>query len=120
VATDLLAGVIIGFGLSLFRLALLSSKLKIGVHDHATAPGEASLHLEGSATFLKVPSMARALGRVPDNTRLTVVIDRLSHVDQACLEMLREWSCNASARGCELVVDWQALDSRVEGRPQPT
>ena len=115
VATDLLAGVIIGFGLSLFRLALLSSKLKIGLHDDAM-PGEASLHLEGSATFLKVPSMARTLERVPDNTRLTLVLDRLLHVDQACLEMLREWSRNASTRGCELVVDWNALDSRVEGR----
>ena len=115
VATDLLAGVIIGFGLSLFRLALLSSKLKIGLHDHPE-PGEASLHLDGSATFLKVPSMARTLERVPDNTRLTVVLDRLSHVDQACLEVLREWSRNASARGCELVVDWKALDQRVEGR----
>ena len=115
VATDLLAGVIIGFGLSLFRLALLSSKLKIGLQDHAT-PGEASLHLEGSATFLKVPSMARTLERVPNNTRLTLVLDRLLHVDQACLEMLREWSRNASTRGCELVVDWKALDARVEGR----
>jgi MFS superfamily sulfate permease-like transporter len=116
VATDLLAGVIIGFGLSLFRLALLSSRLKIGLRDHATLPGEASLHLEGSATFLKVPSMARTLERVPDNTRLTLVLDRLSHVDQACLEMLREWSRNASVRGCELVVDWQELDLRVEGK----
>jgi len=115
VATDLLAGVIIGFSLSLFRLSLLSSKLKIGLHDDAM-PGDASLHLEGSATFLKVPSMARTLERVPDNTRLTLVFDRLLHVDQACLEMLREWSRNASTRGCELVVDWTALDARVEGR----
>lgn len=115
VATDLLAGVIIGFGLSLFRLALLSSRLKIGLHEDAS-PGEASLHLEGSATFLKVPSMARTLARVPDNTRLTLVLDRLLHVDQACMEVLREWSRNAPARGCELVVDWTALDARVEGR----
>ena len=118
VATDLLAGVIIGFGLSLFRLALLSSKLKIGLQDDAK-PGEASLHLEGSATFLKVPSMARTLERVPNNTRLTLVLDRLLHVDQACLEVLREWSQNASARGCELIVDWKALDARVEGKRVP-
>ena len=113
--TDLLAGVIIGFGLSLFRPALLSSRLKIGLHNDAT-PGEASLHLDDSATFFKVPSMARTLERVPNNTRLTLVLDRLSHVDQACLEVLREWSRNASARGCELVVDWKALHSRVEGQ----
>jgi MFS superfamily sulfate permease-like transporter len=115
VATDLLAGVIIGFGLSLFRLALRSSKLKIGLHDQET-PGEISLHLDGTATFLKVPSMARTLASVPDNTRLTLVLDRLWHVDQACMDVLREWAQNASARGCELVVDWKALDARVEGR----
>ncbi len=114
VATDLLAGVLIGFALSLFRLALHSSRLKVGL-DHHDEPGMASLHLEGSATFLRVPSVARTLERVPPNTRLQLVVDRLHHVDQACLELLREWSRNASSRGCELVVDWQQLNQRVEG-----
>jgi MFS superfamily sulfate permease-like transporter len=114
VATDLLAGVLIGFALSLFRLALHSSRLKVGL-DHHDEPGTASLRLEGSATFLRVPSVARTLERVPPNTRLQLVVDRLHHVDQACLELLREWSRNASSRGCELVVDWQQLNQRVEG-----
>jgi MFS superfamily sulfate permease-like transporter len=114
VTTDLLAGVLIGFALSLFRLALHSSRLKVGL-DHHDEPGTASLRLEGSATFLRVPSVARTLERVPPNTRLQLVVDRLHHVDQACLELLREWSRNASSRGCELVVDWQQLNQRVEG-----
>jgi MFS superfamily sulfate permease-like transporter len=114
VATDLLAGVLVGFALSLFRLALHSSRLKVGL-DHHDEPGTASLRLEGSATFLRVPSVARTLERVPPNTRLQLVVDRLHHVDQACLELLREWSRNASSRGCELVVDWQQLNQRVEG-----
>jgi MFS superfamily sulfate permease-like transporter len=114
VATDLLAGVLIGFALSLFRLALHSSRLKVGLHHHEE-PGTASLRLEGSATFLRVPSVARTLESVPPNTRLQLQVDRLHHVDQACLELLREWSRNASARGCELVVDWQQLNLRVEG-----
>jgi MFS superfamily sulfate permease-like transporter len=114
VATDLLAGVLVGFALSLFRLALHSSRLKVGL-DHHDEPGTASLRLEGSATFLRVPSVARTLERVPPNTRLKLVVDRLHHVDQACLELLREWSRNASSRGCELVVDWQQLNQRVEG-----
>ncbi|WP_266158130.1 SulP family inorganic anion transporter [Dyella silvatica] len=118
VATDLLAGVLIGFALSLFRLALLSSRLKVDL-DHHDEPGHASLHLEGSATFLKVPSMARTLERVPPNTRLQLVMDRLHHVDQACLELLRDWSRNASTKGCELVVDWQELELRVEGVKRP-
>nr|WP_233171702.1 SulP family inorganic anion transporter [Dyella sp. ASV21] len=114
VATDLLAGVLVGFALSLFRLALHSSRLKVGLENH-DEPGMALLRLEGSATFLRVPSVARTLERVPPNTRLQLVVDRLHHVDQACLELLREWGRNASARGCELVVDWHQLNQRVEG-----
>ncbi|MDR3446242.1 MULTISPECIES: SulP family inorganic anion transporter [Dyella] len=114
VATDLLAGVLIGFALSLFRLALHSSRLKVGL-DHHEEPGTASLRLEGSATFLRVPSVARTLERVPPNTRVQLDVGGLHHVDQACLELLREWGRNASARGCELVVDWQQLNQRVEG-----
>jgi MFS superfamily sulfate permease-like transporter len=117
VATDLLTGVIVGFGLSLFRLALLSSKMRMDV-EHHDEPGNATLHIEGSATFLKVPRMARTLAMVPPNTRLSVVMDRLHHVDQASLELLREWGQNASKRGCELVVDWQELNRRVEGSRQ--
>jgi MFS superfamily sulfate permease-like transporter len=115
VATDLLAGVLVGFGLSLFRLALLSSRLQVGLHHHEEQPGSASLRLAGSATFLKVPSMARTLERVPPNTRLQLVVDQLHHVDQAFLELLRDWGRNAAARGSELVVDWTELHRRVEG-----
>lgn len=115
VATDLLAGVLVGFAISLFRLALLSSRLKVNLGEH-TEPGSRSLHLTGIATFLKVPSMARTLEQVPPNTRLHVVMDELQHVDQASFELLRDWSRNAGSRGCELVVDWNELERRVEGQ----
>ena len=114
VATDLLTGVLIGFALSLLRLALQSSRLKVDLDSH-DEPGTAMLELDGSATFLKVPALARTLERVPPNTRLLLTVDRLQHVDQACLELLTDWGRNASARGCELVVDWNALHRRVEG-----
>jgi MFS superfamily sulfate permease-like transporter len=114
VATDLLTGVLIGFGLSILRLALQSSRLQVGLTHH-DEPGTAMLQLDGSATFLKVPALARTLERVPPNTRVLLEVERLRHVDQACLELLTEWGNNAKARGCELVVDWKALHLRVEG-----
>jgi MFS superfamily sulfate permease-like transporter len=114
VATDLLTGVLIGFALSLLRLALLSSRLKVDLDQH-DEPGTVLMQLDGSATFLKVPALARTLERVPHNTRLLLEVDRLQHVDQACLELLMDWGRNAAARGCELVVDWHALQRRVEG-----
>ncbi|GGA14065.1 SulP family inorganic anion transporter [Dyella caseinilytica] len=114
VATDLLTGVLIGFAMSLLRLAVQSSRLQVdlGKHDE---PGTVLLQLDGSATFLKVPALARTLERVPPNTRLMLEVDRLNHVDQACLELLADWGRNAPTRGCELVVDWNALHRRVEG-----
>lgn len=115
VATDLLVGVIIGFGLSLFRLALLSSKLKADLHEHEE-PGHATFNLKGSATFLQVPAMARKLDAMPANTKVTVDISELIHVDQACLELLKEWERNAQTRGIEVVLDWKQLDECVEGR----
>lgn len=114
IATDLLTGVLIGFGLSILRLALQSSRLQVGLM-HNDEPGTAMLQLDGSATFLKVPALARTLERVPPNTRVLLEVGRLRHVDQACLELLTEWGNNAKARGCELVVDWKALHLRVEG-----
>jgi len=117
VVTDLLTGVLIGFGLSILRLALQSSRLQVDLADH-DEPGAVMLQLDGSATFLKVPALARTLERVPPNTRVLLEVDRLHHVDQACLELLTEWGRNAKARGCELVVDWKALHLRVEGMRQ--
>ena len=112
VVTDLLTGVLLGFGLSILRLALQSSRLHVGITHQ---PGRAMLHLDGAATFLKVPALARTLERVPPNTRVLLQVERLRHVDHACLELLTEWGRNAKARGCELVVDWSALHRRVEG-----
>ncbi|GGA52439.1 SulP family inorganic anion transporter [Dyella nitratireducens] len=114
VATDLLTGVLVGFALSVLKLALQSSRLQVDLADHEE-PGMTTLELDGSATFFKVPVLARTLEQVPPNTRVLLNVDRLRHVDQACLELLTEWGRNAKARGCELVVDWKALHTRVEG-----
>ena len=119
VATDLLVGVLIGFALSLFRLAMRSAMLNLNLHE-ANSGGKAHLHLDGMATFLNVPSMARTLERVPPNTTLHLVLDRLTHIDHAALELLRDWDRGASASGGRLVVNWRELQSRTEGRPIAT
>ncbi|PNG26519.1 SulP family inorganic anion transporter [Methylocella silvestris] len=117
VATDLLTGVLIGFGLSLILLTLRSAALTVNVIQ-SQKPGEAQLHLDGAATFLKAPALAKALDQVPAGTVLHVVIDRLTHIDHAALELLRDWSRTAQARGCALNVDWQELQNRSEGARQ--
>jgi MFS superfamily sulfate permease-like transporter len=115
VATDLLTGVIIGFALSLFRLSLHSSRLKMDVSEPEGEGNKLVMSLDGSATFLRVPEMARTLERVPAGRVLHLDVTRLRHVDHACLELLRDFARNAASRGNELVVDWQALGKRTEG-----
>lgn len=116
VATDLLTGVIVGFALSLLRLSLHSSRLKVNVHEPEGEGNRLVLALDGSATFLRVPEMARTLEQVPPGRELHLDVSRLRHVDHACLELLRDFARNAAARGNTLVVDWQALETRTEGR----
>jgi MFS superfamily sulfate permease-like transporter len=115
VATDLLTGVIVGFALSLFRLSLQSSRLKVDVHEPEGEGNRLVLSLDGSATFLRVPEMARTLERVPPGRELHLDVSKLRHVDHACLELLRDFARNAASRGNALVVDWQALGTRTEG-----
>lgn len=113
VSTDLLVGVVSGIAASLLRLALHSSTLVIRLRKRD--PGEAELRLVGSATFLNVPALARQLEEVPHGTRLRVDIDRLRHIDQACLELLKDWAKSAPRNGSEMIVDWEALEACKEG-----
>jgi len=115
-ATDLLAGVLVGFALSLFRLSLRSSRLRLDLQQDESTK-RAHLDLSGSATFLNVPAVAKTLEQVPPHFDLYLVLDRLHSVDHACLELFREWSTNAQKHGAQLIVDWKELHLRAEGTP---
>src|SRR5262249_15461168 len=75
------------------------------------------LTLKGSATFLRLPRLARALDRVPPGCELLVEFDRLSYIDHACLELLMTWEQQHVATGGKVVVDWKALTARFTGDP---
>ena len=113
VATDLLMGVAAGIALSLLFMALRAAYLHVGLKkDEATKT--ATLRLTGSATFLNVPRLSEVLDSVPDGTTVTVDMEKLRMIDHACLVLLQDWSRTAHARGCKLVVDWQALEALSE------
>jgi MFS superfamily sulfate permease-like transporter len=115
VFTDLLTGVLIGFGLTLVQLALNASRLKINLLD-LEAEGEMELRLTGAATFLKVPALTQALNAVPAGTTLHVPLSNLSYIDHACLELLEDWGRANAAQGSRLVLEQRLLKRRVEGR----
>jgi len=117
--TDLLTGVLIGFGLTLAKLAWKASRLKISLID-LPAKGEMELRLTGAATFLKVPALTQVLGTIPAGATVHVPLNNLSYIDHSCLELLEEWGRANAAKGSILLIEARGLKRRLEGRLRTT
>src|SRR5471032_1545804 len=119
VLTDLLTGVLIGFGLTLAKLAWKASRLKITLIE-LDAKGEMELRLIGAATFLKVPALTQVLSSVPPGSTVHVPLNNLSYIDHSCLELLEEWGLANAAAGSRLIIEPRGLKRRLEGRLRTT
>ncbi len=117
--TDLLTGVLVGFGLTLAKLAWKASRLKISLVDLPQA-NEMELRLNGAATFLKVPALTQILAKVPAGNTLHVPLNYLSYIDHACLELFEEWGRANAAKGSKLMIEPRGLKRRLEGRLRTT
>ena len=74
----------------------------------------ATLELEGTATFIRLPILAAKLERVPGNVELRVDFEHLHHIDHACLDLLMEWAKQHEGTGGTPVVDWDSLHSNFQ------
>ena len=117
--TDLLTGVLVGFGLTLAKLAWKASRLKISLIDLPGAD-EMELRLIGAATFLKVPALTQILSRVPAGSTVHVPLNNLSYIDHSCLELFEEWGRANAAKGSRLMIEPRGLKRRLEGRIRTT
>ena len=117
--TDLLTGVLVGFGLTLVKLAFKASRLKVSLID-LPQDSEMELRLSGAATFLKVPALTQVLSTVPAGTTVHVPLNNLSYIDHSCLELLEEWGRANAAKGSKLVIEARGLKRRLEGRVRMT
>ena len=108
VVEDLLTGVIVGIVLASAKLLHTFSKLKVRV-DHDLRHGRFVMHLEGAATFVRLPRLAAALEQIPTDAELHVDLDRLSYIDHACLDLLTGWAAQHQATGGRLTIDWDSL-----------
>lgn len=115
ILTDLLTGVLVGFGLTLVKLAFKASRLKINLVP-LEQEGEMELRMVGSATFLKVPALTKVLGTVPAGSTVHVPLANLSYIDHSCLELLEEWGRANAAQGSRLIIEPRGLKRRLEGR----
>ena len=109
---DLFIGIMAGLAAAIGKIVYTFAKLEIR-SEFDTSGNSYELHLTGSATFLQLPRLARALESVPDDRELHVHIDELDHIDHACLELLSSWDTRrASAGKPGMVVEWDELTER--------
>lgn len=109
VAINLLTGIIIGLALAVAKLVYTFSHLRVRLHEEN---GRTILHLDGAATFVRLPKLATALESVAPSTELHVHFEGLSYIDHACLDLLMNWEKQHEATGGSLVVDWESLTAR--------
>lgn len=109
VATDLLTGVLVGVALSLVRLLNTFAKLAVDVHEEEDA---IDVTARGAATFVKLPILANALESLPAGRKVRLHVGGLTHVDHACIELLKSFQERYEGEGGEVVVDWDVLDAR--------
>ena len=107
---DLFTGILMGLAAALFKIVYTFSHLEM---DLEKTEDEHRLKLGGSATFLRLPAIAEVLDRVPADKSLHLMVDRLEHIDHACLELISNWDQQRKAQGQKpLVVDWGVLGNR--------
>ncbi|WP_025549719.1 SulP family inorganic anion transporter, partial [Sphingobium fuliginis] len=101
VATDLLTGVLVGIGLSLIELLPHARRLRLGVDEEARDDAhEVALH--GTATFLNLPKLSARLEALPAGRLVILNVERLSHIDHTCAEMVREWVDRRRGTGAQV------------------
>lgn len=115
VAFNLLEGLMIGFALSVLRLAQQLSHLEVDHREWEDAQGNriVDLNLRGMATFVGIPKLAAALDAAPVGAEVRIHLDELRFIDHASLELLGEWENQLKKRNCRLVVEWSELETRA-------
>lgn len=113
VTTDLLTGVLVGLGLSLAKVLYKATRLDV-LLEMSPDGKRAILYLDGAATFLSLPRLARLLEGLPRGIELHVHVEKLSYIDHACMELLSGWSRQQAEFGSRLVVDWEDLVRRFK------
>ncbi len=112
VFVDLFAGILAGLVAAIMKIVWTFSHLEIH-QEEGPAPGVVHMHLIGSATFVQLPRLARTLESIPTDKELHVHIERLDHIDHACLQLLSSTQRQRESAGLPGVyVEWQELSDR--------
>lgn len=105
VATDLLIGVMTGLVLSSLELIPHLRRMRLVIRQRQVADHAAELELDGSATFVHLPRLSKALDSLPERGKVRLVLKGLAHVDHTCAEMISDWLLRRKAAGGQTVVE---------------
>lgn len=115
VATNLLAGVLVGLGLSLLKLLYVFSHLAIQ-WDEDFPNKRVNLYLTGAATLIRLPKLAATLEQVRPGFEVHLHFEQLEYIDHACLDLLSNWEKQHEATGGSLQIEWEELSYKYHQR----
>ncbi len=116
---DLLTGVVLGLVLSSIKLLLTFSRIRPRLTVNEAA-NEATLELNGAATFVRLPKIAAALEDVPPGAVLHIDMSKLTYLDHACAELIGNWAKQHRTTGGDVVIDWSAIPNEARRMSTPT
>ena len=124
VVEDLLTGIVAGLVLSIATIIYSVTHLSVRVDNDGR---RVDVHLEGSATFLRMPKLVDALEELPHHLEVHIHTRQLTYIDHACLDAIANWEQQRNQKDGVTVVEWQELMSsykkvnamagKAEGRP---
>jgi MFS superfamily sulfate permease-like transporter len=91
VATDLLTGVLVGMALTLLELIPNLRKMRLHIAQRELGPNQSEIRLEGAATFIQLPKIAKVLDTTPNQGRVTLDTRGLTSLDHTVAEALGDW-----------------------------
>jgi MFS superfamily sulfate permease-like transporter len=105
VGTDLLTGVLIGFGLALAKL--LYTFLHLDIRKRESEDGAMfDIALKGAATFVQLPRIAEELDAIPDEKMVRFHVGSLAYADHSIMELVGDWRLRRSG---EVHIEWDEL-----------
>ncbi|WP_236073491.1 SulP family inorganic anion transporter [Streptomyces tardus] len=97
VLEGVIIGILVAVGVNLHRL----THTRIMHENPQPGGGEHRVLVRGQLTFLAVPRLSRALGRLPDGGRVVIELDG-SFMDHAAYEALQDWRTAYTTHGGEV------------------
>ncbi len=114
IAVDLLAGILVGIGLSVAKVLWALTKLTIEV----TKSGErrVDVHITGAATFIRLPKLIDTLEALPGDSDVYIHLRDMQYIDHACLDAITNCERTLQHKNSKVFLEWEELRRRYRDR----